>query len=153
MPLSEPKYHEILLRLADAHVEAIELDGRSLRVIGLAELLQIKKRAGRPKDRYPVHRGDARRSCRASLSVPSNHQSKPNGHWHHLRRRPEPNEAALSRRGAGCRGQRAPALPPRTTGAPRVPFALLATAKTLEIFGAPGQKNLELSSQPWPEPN
>jgi len=28
----------------------IELDGRQLRVIGLAELLQIKKRAGRPKD-------------------------------------------------------------------------------------------------------
>jgi hypothetical protein len=145
MPLSEPKYHEILLRLADAHVEAIvvgmaaaviqgvptmtwdldvvhhrtpdnikrllgvlndidavargdsrrlrpnashlmgpghilletrfgdfdclgaidgsrayedllegsvqlELDGRQLRVIGLGELLQIKKRAGRPKD-------------------------------------------------------------------------------------------------------
>lgn len=140
MPLSEPKYHEILLRLADAGVEAIvvgmaaavtmtwdldivhhrtpdnverllgvlndidavargdgrrlrpnashllgpghilletrfgdfdclgaidgsrsyedlletsvslELDGRPLRVIGLGELLQIKKRAGRPKD-------------------------------------------------------------------------------------------------------
>jgi len=107
MPLSEPKYHEILLRLADAGVEAIvvgmaaaviqgtptmtwdldvvhhrtrdnverllgllndidavargdgrlleasvtiELDGRRLRVIRLDELLQIKKRAGRPKD-------------------------------------------------------------------------------------------------------
>jgi hypothetical protein len=29
---------------------ALELDGRLLRVIGLGELLQIKKRAGRPKD-------------------------------------------------------------------------------------------------------
>jgi hypothetical protein len=29
---------------------AMELDGRPLRVIGLGELLQIKKRAGRPKD-------------------------------------------------------------------------------------------------------
>jgi len=90
MALNEPKHHEILLRLADAGVEAIvvgmaaavilletrfgdfdclgaidgsrsyadlleasvalDLDGRSLRVIGLGELLQIKKRAGRPKD-------------------------------------------------------------------------------------------------------
>lgn len=35
--------------LLEASVE-LELDGRQLRVIGLDELLQIKKRAGRPKD-------------------------------------------------------------------------------------------------------
>jgi hypothetical protein len=103
MPLSEPKYHEILLRLADAGVDVIVVgmaaaviqgaptmtwdldvvhhrtrdnvdrllgvledidavargDSRRRRpnashllgpVIGLGELLQIKKRAGRPKD-------------------------------------------------------------------------------------------------------
>jgi hypothetical protein len=35
--------------LLDGSVE-LELDGRQLRVISLAELLRIKKRAGRPKD-------------------------------------------------------------------------------------------------------
>ena len=42
MASEEPKYHEILIRLADA--------GRPLRILSLREILAIKARAGRPKD-------------------------------------------------------------------------------------------------------